>query len=163
MLRLFRVVVGQPFWNMAGFVAIGVIVVLCCDQFSQAQDSAAKKSIDVESVVEAANGRDEPASKPLTDEDFAINADLVAACESLDESLKYEGKTTKGQQTRDRLVAIGLVGGTFLALLAVLFGYLRLDHATRGFYSGRLQLLAGISAVAILAVCYFLWTLVLFK
>jgi hypothetical protein len=48
-----------------------------------------------------------------------------------------------------RLVGVALVFGVILAFLAVISGYFRLDTATRGFYTGRLQFLA---AVAILAV-----------
>jgi hypothetical protein len=48
-----------------------------------------------------------------------------------------------------RLVGVALVFGVILAFLAVISGYFRLDTATRGFYTARLQFLA---AVAILAV-----------
>jgi hypothetical protein len=48
-----------------------------------------------------------------------------------------------------RLLASALAFGLVLAFLAVVTGYFRLDTATRGFYTGRLQFLA---AVAILAV-----------
>ena len=50
---------------------------------------------------------------------------------------------------RGRLAGTALVFGLFLSLLAVVFSYFRLDTATRGYYTGRLQLLA---AAAILAV-----------
>lgn len=48
-----------------------------------------------------------------------------------------------------RLSGMALVFGLILAFLAVVSGYFRLDTATRGFYTARLQFLA---AVAILAV-----------
>jgi hypothetical protein len=48
-----------------------------------------------------------------------------------------------------RLLGVALVFGLILAFLAVVSGYFRLDTATRGFYTARLQFLA---AVAILAV-----------
>lgn len=53
-----------------------------------------------------------------------------------------------------RLKLIGLGSGTLLASLAILFGYLKLDHATRSHYSRRLQLvaLAAFFAVAVAAV-----------
>jgi hypothetical protein len=47
-----------------------------------------------------------------------------------------------------------------LAELAVLFGYLKIQHATRGFYSGRLQSLAAAVALAVLGFAclfYFAW------
>jgi hypothetical protein len=48
-----------------------------------------------------------------------------------------------------RLRGLALGFGAVLCLLAVVFGYLRLDAATRGYYTGRLQFLA---ATAILIV-----------
>jgi hypothetical protein len=48
-----------------------------------------------------------------------------------------------------RLAQTGLISGAALALLASVFGYFRLDNATRGYYTGRLQFMA---AAAILAV-----------
>jgi hypothetical protein len=48
-----------------------------------------------------------------------------------------------------RLVSVALIAGLILAFLAVISGYYRLDTATRGFYTARLQFLA---VVAILAV-----------
>lgn len=52
-------------------------------------------------------------------------------------------------RAHNRLLQLGLGAGGLLTLLAVAFGYLRLDTATRGYYTGRLQFL---SAAAILAV-----------
>lgn len=103
------------------------------------------------------------ADKRLSSAKPAINLQIDAAPQSLDSRMKFDDKPTKEQQTRDRIVAIGLIGGTLLALLGVVFGYLRLDHATRGFYCGRLQMLALACSVLILAVGYFLWSQVLFK
>ena len=53
-----------------------------------------------------------------------------------------------------RLRMIGLGSGTLLASLAILFGYLKIDHATRSHYSRRLQLvaLAAFLAVAVAAI-----------
>jgi hypothetical protein len=48
-----------------------------------------------------------------------------------------------------RLAQTGLASGALLLLLGSIFGYFRLDNATRGYYTGRLQFLA---AAAILAV-----------
>jgi len=48
-----------------------------------------------------------------------------------------------------RLAQTGLVSGGALFLLASVFGYFRLDNATRGYYTGRLQFM---TAAAILAV-----------
>jgi hypothetical protein len=55
----------------------------------------------------------------------------------------------KQRAVKGRLAGTGLVFGVILFLLAVVSGYFRLDTATRGYYTGRLQLLA---AAAILAV-----------
>jgi hypothetical protein len=52
-------------------------------------------------------------------------------------------------RSTSRLTQLGLFAGAGLLLLAAVFGYFRLDNATRGYYTGRLQFLA---AAAILAV-----------
>jgi hypothetical protein len=48
-----------------------------------------------------------------------------------------------------RLAQLGLVAGGAILLLGTVFGYFRVDNATRGYYTGRLQFL---SAAAILAI-----------
>jgi hypothetical protein len=48
-----------------------------------------------------------------------------------------------------RLAQMGLFSGAALLLLSSVFGYFRLDNATRGYYTGRLQFMA---AAAILAI-----------
>jgi hypothetical protein len=50
-----------------------------------------------------------------------------------------------------RLGQTGLVGGGVLLLLATVFGYFRLDNATRGYYTGRLQFMAAAAILAIIA------------
>lgn len=72
-------------------------------------------------------------------------------------------KATDTQPLRNRLISYAFFGGLTLVFLSVLFGYLRLDHATRGFHSGRLQLAALILLGIVLLVGYLLWTQVLFK
>ncbi len=54
----------------------------------------------------------------------------------------------KRMRQTGRLLAAALGFGFILAVLGVVFGYFRLDTATRGYYTGRLQFIA---AVAILA------------
>jgi hypothetical protein len=54
-----------------------------------------------------------------------------------------------GVRNTSRLTQLGLFAGAALLLLASVFGYFRLDNATRGYYTGRLQFL---TAAAILAV-----------
>ncbi len=57
-------------------------------------------------------------------------------------------------ETRERLIGSSLIGGSVLILLAIAFAYLKLESATRGFYSRRLQtvaiLLIVFTAIAIL-------------
>ena len=50
-----------------------------------------------------------------------------------------------------RLAQTGLVTGGVLLLLATVFGYFRLDNATRGYYTGRLQFMAAAAILAIVA------------
>jgi len=76
-----------------------------------------------------------------------------------------EGETEEGSlpdARRNRLVAAGFFGAIFLALLGVLFAYLRLDHASRGFHSGRLQMIALAVIGLIGLIGYLLWTQFLF-
>jgi hypothetical protein len=54
-----------------------------------------------------------------------------------------------GVRSTSRLTQLALFAGAGLLLLSSVFGYFRLDNATRGYYTGRLQFLA---AAAILAV-----------
>ncbi len=56
---------------------------------------------------------------------------------------------------RNRIAGLAIVFSGLLLLLGLSFMYLRLDHATRGFHSGRLQLLAVFLGLAIVGVCFF--------
>lgn len=59
-----------------------------------------------------------------------------------------EGPNSKQQEKRIYLV--GGVCGAVFGVVLILFGYFRLDNATRGFYSGRLQTLALVAIVILL-------------
>ena len=72
-------------------------------------------------------------------------------------------ENSEDQSLRNRLISYAFSGGLMLVFLGLLFGYLRLDHATRGFHSGRLQLAALVLVGIVLLVGYLLWTQVLFK
>ncbi len=104
--------------------------------------------------------QDEKAEAPIADRD----PEFAKAFNSLDETLNVdpEEKLASELLLRNRLVTAALIGGMFLGWMGVLFAYLRLDHATRGFYSGRLQTLAAVISIAILVVGYILWSQVLF-
>ena len=61
------------------------------------------------------------------------------------------------QQREQRLVLsrvhqMGLMGGFLISVLAISFGFLRLNHQTRGFYRGRLQFLAFLGFLVLLLV-----------
>lgn len=81
--------------------------------------------------------------------------------QNIDEATTIAPKTETDpeaeKKTLARLKVIGISGLGLFGLLTLLFGYLRLNHATRGFYSRRLQACAALAAVAILAICYFSW------
>ena len=72
-----------------------------------------------------------------------------------DEFRSVVGKQLAELQTRRRLVKGGLVGGFVLTLLTVMFGYLKMETATRGFYSRRLQTASIAIAIALLTALYF--------
>lgn len=61
------------------------------------------------------------------------------------EEVKHEWREITAQ---NRLLQVGLFSGGMLCLLATAFGYFKMDTATKGYYTGRLQFLA---AGAILA------------
>ena len=63
----------------------------------------------------------------------------------------------RAQRIKRRLLTVALTGAVLLLLLAFGYGYLRLELTTRGFYSGRLQIAAGIASIATVAAAYFLW------
>ncbi|MEX2176995.1 MAG: hypothetical protein WD872_21715 [Pirellulaceae bacterium] len=54
-----------------------------------------------------------------------------------------------------RLTQLGLFSGAALLLLGSVCGYFRLDNATRGYYTGRLQLLAAAAILAVVGVGVF--------
>jgi hypothetical protein len=58
-----------------------------------------------------------------------------------------------------RLTQTGLISGSVLLLIGTVFGYFRLDHATRGYYTGRLQMMtaAGVVAVGVAAAVLSQW------
>lgn len=58
----------------------------------------------------------------------------------------------EGIRAKSRLSQVGLFGGAGLLLLASIFGYFRLDNATRGYYTGRLQFMAAAAILAIIGV-----------
>lgn len=51
---------------------------------------------------------------------------------------------------QSRLLQFGLLAGAGLLLLSTMFGYFRLDNATRGYYTGRLQFLAAATILAVI-------------
>ena len=56
---------------------------------------------------------------------------------------------------RYRLQMAGIIGVGLLSILAVLFGYLRINHATRGLYNRRLQTISILIVIAIISTIYF--------
>ena len=60
-------------------------------------------------------------------------------------------------QTKSRLTQIALIGLTVFGLLATLFGYLKMQTLTRGFYTGHLQVIC--IAIIIALVVLFFWLL----
>lgn len=61
------------------------------------------------------------------------------------------------RRLKKRLLTVAVWGGVVLLLLAVIYGYFRLELTTRGFYSGRLQIVSGIASLAVVTAAYFLW------
>ena len=64
---------------------------------------------------------------------------------------ELNGKWEKIRAT-SRLSQVGLFGGAGLLLLASVFGYFRMDNATRGYYTGRLQFMTAAAILGIVGV-----------
>lgn len=75
---------------------------------------------------------------------FQLNDDFKA----------YVVDNLRESKTKKRLVRSGLIGGSIFTLLAIAFGYLKMETATRGFYSRRLQTVSVFVAVISLAIFY---------
>lgn len=71
---------------------------------------------------------------------------LIQFTPDFQERVRHEWREVKGKW---RLAQFALFAGGAILLLGTVFGYFRLDNATRGYYTGRLQFL---SAAAILAI-----------
>jgi hypothetical protein len=56
-----------------------------------------------------------------------------------------------GQIAESRLLQLSVVAGGVLLLLGSVFGYFRLDNATRGYYTGRLQFMTAAAILAVVA------------
>ena len=103
-------------------------------------------------------------SAEVVQEDLDNDSGDVAKAKSTTGLPESESTERIGDQSlRNRLISYTFFGALLLVFLALLFGYLRLDHATRGFHSGRLQIAALALCAIVLAVGYLLWTQVLFK
>ncbi len=61
--------------------------------------------------------------------------------------IDHRWQAVRGQS---RLLQFGLLAGAGLLLLSTMFGYFRLDNATRGYYTGRLQFLAAATILAVI-------------
>lgn len=71
---------------------------------------------------------------------------LIEFTPTFQDRIRHEWQEVKGKW---RLAQFGLFAGGAILLLGTVFGYFRVDNATRGYYTGRLQFL---SAAAILAI-----------
>lgn len=56
----------------------------------------------------------------------------------------------------DRLVQVGIVAAGILGVLSILFGYFRIDTATRGFYTGRLRFATAVAILGLIGASVFL-------
>lgn len=73
-----------------------------------------------------------------------------------DKFLKKLSGDWRTQQTKNRLYQIALVAMTVLAMLTILFGYLRMQKLTRGFYTGHLRFISLAIAAALIIVAILL-------
>lgn len=92
------------------------------------------------------------------DIDFVGGPDINFFCGYVEIQLTPEFKELVAErfveyQTRRRLYTVGAFSAGLIGLLAISFVYLRLDHATRGFYSRRLLLGAAVVAILVILFC----------
>ena len=76
--------------------------------------------------------------------------------EPIDGERKLAQQAQSGPRTKlsNRLLLTGTLVVVLLGQLSVLFGYLKINHATRGFYGGRLQSFSAVASVAVLIAGY---------
>ncbi len=95
-------------------------------------------------------------------QDFASQPDAADREIASSSDINLTPTQTAGSQPKTTLNNRLLLTGTLIVIvlgqLSVLFGYLRIDHATRGFYSGRLQSIAAVASIAIFAAGYLFYT-----
>jgi hypothetical protein len=86
--------------------------------------------------------------------------DTITTMISLHELLEFDSHANqmieasyRRSVVQSRLGYLSMGGGTLLGLLTIVFGYLKLDTLTRGYYTGRLRLtaLAAILGLAVIA------------
>ena len=84
-------------------------------------------------------------------------AEMYYATLSFDQGFRKKAEQTWIEQRQSsRLMQIGLVSAGLLLVIGFLFGTLKLNSATSGFYQGRLQFLGGIVILGIIcAATYF--------
>lgn len=87
----------------------------------------------------------------------AYNQNLVQDNTSAGATGSLTSDIGRQQRLKKRLLSVAAWGGAILMLLAVAYGYFRLELTTRGFYSGRLQITSSIVSLAILIATYFFW------
>jgi len=81
---------------------------------------------------------------------------LHALLEFDDRSWRELARMQHEREIQQRLQEVGVEAGLLFVLLGTVFGYLKLDTMTRGYYTGRLQLAAG---AVILCLIWVLWRL----
>ncbi len=81
----------------------------------------------------------------LLEFDSDFRADLDGRCDEIDEHWRKLAAA-------GRLTGTALAVGFILALLGVVFGYFRLDTATRGYYTGRLQFASAVVILTLIVV-----------
>lgn len=105
-----------------------------------------------------------PADLVASGQDLASQPDVVVrradqeSAQGTDNNLMPATRPEPGIALSNRLLLTGTLIGILLGQLSVLFGYLKIDHATRGFYSGRLQSIAAAASIAIFVAGYLFYT-----
>jgi hypothetical protein len=166
---------GRPAWVAADPDSSGAVHTIPVASGPYARDADARRALDQALVKETREYLAEQLGSPLAAQLLAYDAAAIKQRLIKPENLYHdiatysvgpmnehfallefdaafrkevESKWTK-VRAASRLGQMGLFAGAALLLVASIFSYFRLDNATRGYYTGRLQLL---TAVAILAI-----------
>lgn len=122
------------------------------------QQSVSQQSVSRPEGLDAASVEVTPEGDSTTDGELTNEASttLIEPIEG-DPQLVQDAQVEPRPRLSNRLLLTGTLVVVLLGQLSVLFGYLKINHATRGFYGGRLQSFSAVASVVVIAAGYFFY------